>query len=148
MDLSFLPHLNACLNALAAVLLLCGLVLVRGGRVAAHRRAMLAAFGVSALFLFSYVAHHAWRVAAQGGAHTPYHGVGWPRTAYYAILLSHIVLAMAVPPLAIVMIRLGWTGRIAGHRRLGRVAFPLWLYVSLTGVLIYLMLYHWNQVAT
>jgi uncharacterized membrane protein YozB (DUF420 family) len=142
MDLSFLPAVNATLNVAATALLVLGRVWIRRGRVAAHRRAMLAAFAVSSLFLALYVAHKVWR----GFESTPYHGVGIAHVLYLAILFSHLTLAMTVPVLAIRLVQLGLGGRISGHRRLARVAWPIWLYVSLSGVVIYLLLYPLNPV--
>ena len=142
MDLSFLPAVNASLNALATVLLLLGRALVRRGQIEAHRRVMISAFAVSSLFLVFYVAHKVWR----GFEHTPYHGLGAARTAYLTLLGTHLVLAMTVPFLAIGLIRLGLAGRRAEHRRLARWAWPVWLYVSLSGIAIYALLYHGNPV--
>lgn len=142
MDLGFLPALNASLNGVATVLLLVGRGLARRGRIDAHRRVMGSAFAVSVLFLVFYLAHKVWR----GFEHTPYHGTGAARTAYLAILGSHLVLAMAVPFLALALIRLGLADRRAEHRRLARWAWPVWLYVSVTGIVIYGLLYHWNPV--
>lgn len=140
MDLSFLPAVNASLNGLATVLLITGRSLARLGRFDAHRRVMASAFAVSALFLIFYVSHKIWR----GFEHTPYHGVGAAKAFYLALLASHLVLAMTVPVLAIVLIRRGLRDERAAHRRLARWAWPVWLYVSLTGIVIYGMLYHWN----
>ena len=140
MDLSFLPGVNASLNGMATVLLLAGLVFVRRGRVDAHRRAMLCAFAVSTLFLALYVIHK----ASRGFESTSFEGEGALRAVYLVILVTHVTLAMAVPVLAIAMIRLGWTGRFDTHRRLARVAWPTWMYVSITGVVIYWMLYRWH----
>ncbi len=140
MDLSFLPALNASLNALAATLLILGLVRIRRGHVDAHRRAMGSAFAASSLFLVLYVLHKAWR----GFESTPFHGQGGVRTFYLAILFSHVTLAATVPVLAILLIRLGLARRDEAHRRLARVAWPIWMYVSGTGVLIYVLLYHVN----
>ena len=142
MDLSFLPAVNASLNALATVLLLTGRRLVRAGRVRAHRNVMLGAFGVSALFLVLYVAHKVWR----DFEHTPFHGEGVIKGVYLAILFSHLSLAMAVPVLAVVLVSLGLRQRVEAHRRIARVAWPIWIYVSVTGVVIYLMLYPLNPV--
>jgi len=140
MDLSFLPAVNASLNGLATVLLVVGRGLARRGRVEAHRRVMVSAFGVSSLFLVFYLAHKAWR----GFEHTPYHGTGGARVAYLSILGTHLVLAMAVPVLAILLIRLGLADQRDAHRRLARWAWPVWLYVSVTGIVIYVLLYHAN----
>lgn len=139
MDLPLLPTVNALLNALAAVLLLRGRALVRRGRVDAHRRTMLAAFATSTLFLVLYVAHK----VSSGFESTTFHVEGAARVAYLALLFSHVVLAMAVPPLAITLIRRGLRGDFERHRRLARVAWPIWIYVSATGVLIYALLYLW-----
>jgi uncharacterized membrane protein YozB (DUF420 family) len=110
---------------------------VRRGRVDAHRRTMLAAFATSTLFLACYVAQK----VAGGFESTSFPVQGAARIAYLALLASHVVLAMAVPPLAILLIRRGLRGEIARHRRLARVAWPIWIYVSATGVVIYLLLY-------
>lgn len=140
MDPVFLPTLNAALNALATVLLLAGRRLVRRGRIDAHRRAMLAAFATSTAFLISYVIHK----VSRDFESTPFHAEGLARTAYLVLLFSHVVLAMAVPPIAVTLIALGLTGRFERHRRLARVGWPIWLYVSVTGVVIYLLLYPFN----
>jgi uncharacterized membrane protein YozB (DUF420 family) len=147
MDLSFLPAVNASLNALAGVLLVVAYVLIKQGRRDAHRNVMLAAFATSGLFLVCYVTHYVWRASVKGGVHTAYNGQGVIRTAYYLMLLTHILLAMVVPVAAVVLIGLGLKGRYEWHRRIGRVALPIWLYVSVTGVLIYFMLYHFNPQA-
>jgi putative membrane protein len=139
-DLSFLPSVNATLNAVAAVLLAVGRGLARRGRIDAHRRVMISAFAVSTLFLGLYVLHK----ASRDFENTPFHAAGAARAAYLALLASHVVLAMAVPPLAVALIVLGLRGRFARHRRLARVAWPVWMYVSVTGVLIYVLLYHAN----
>jgi len=136
-DVPLLPTLNALLNALAAALLLRGRSLVRQGRIDAHRRAMLAAFATSTLFLVLYVIHK----ASRGFESASFHAEGAARLAYLALLFSHLVLAMAVPPLAIALIRWGLRGEIQRHRRLARVAWPIWIYVSTTGVAIYALLY-------
>ena len=142
MDLSFLPAVNASLNAVATVLLVRGRLLARAGRIDAHRRTMLAAFAVSTLFLALYLLHK----ASRGFESTTLHVVGPAKTAYLVMLASHVLLAMAVPVLAILLIRHGLAGRIERHRRLAIVAWPIWIYVSITGVLIYWLLYHWNPV--
>jgi putative membrane protein len=131
----FLPTLNASLNALSGLCLLSGYYFIRRKDVVRHRRSMLAAFGVSAVFLVSYLVHHA-RVGS-----VPYQGTGVMRTVYFVILIPHILLAAAVVPLAIVTIRRGLSGRIEKHRPLARVTLPIWLFVSVTGVVVYFMLY-------
>lgn len=144
MDLSFLPALNACLNGTATALLIAGRLWIRRGRVLAHRRAMLSATCVSGLFLICYVAHKAWR----GFESTTFHATGFAKAAYLALLFSHLVLAMAVPVLALRLIALALRGARERHRRLARVAWPIWLYVSITGIAIYLLLYHLNPLPT
>jgi putative membrane protein len=131
-----LPAVNATLNGLAGVLLLAGYVQIRRKKVAAHRACMLAAFSVSALFLASYLTYH-----AQAGS-TAFRGQGWIRPVYFLTLLTHIVLAAAIVPMAVVTLRRGWRGDVARHRALARRTLPLWMYVSVTGVAIYWMLYH------
>lgn len=133
---SVLATLNACLNASAAVCLLIGFTFIRRGNVAAHRRAMLAAFGLSCMFLLTYLLHHA-RVGS-----VAFQGQGWIRAVYFGLLIPHIVLAAAVVPLALLTIYRGWTTRIAAHRKIARVTLPIWLFVSVSGVALYWMLYH------
>lgn len=140
MDGALLPTLNAALNGLAATLLVIGRRLVRRGKVEAHRRVMIGAFGVSTLFLVSYVIHKALR----SFENTPFHAEGWPKAAYLGLLASHVVLAMGVPVMGVALIWLGLRDRRAPHRRLARVAWPIWMYVSVTGVVIYVLLYHLN----
>lgn len=126
---------NAVLNTLATVLLVAGWVFIRRGQVKAHRAMMVAAFATSAVFLVCYLTYH-YLVG-----HVPFRGQGPIRLVYFSILISHILLAVAVPVLAITMFVLAWRGRWAAHRRLGKVTMPIWLYVSVTGVVVYLMLY-------
>ena len=140
MDPIVLPAVNASLNATATVLLLIGRARVRRGNIAGHRRAMLQAFAVSSAFLVLYVLHK----ASRGFENTPYNGEGWLQAFYLGMLASHVLLAMTVPVLAVLLIRFGLGGRIAQHRRLARLAWPIWLYVSVTGVAIFLMLYPFN----
>lgn len=134
-DPEFLPGLNAGLNALAAVALVVGVVLVRRGRVRGHRAAMIAAASASAVFLGSYLVHHA-RVGP-----TAFEGEGWIRDLYFPLLASHTVLAAIVVPLAVLTVSRILRGRAGGHRRLARWTFPVWLYVSATGIVIYLLVY-------
>ena len=143
MDLSFLPAVNATLNAIALVLLIQGRRLIRRSKIAAHRRVMLSAFGVSTVFLAHYVLHK----ATKSFDNTTFNAEGLAKLAYLVLLGSHVVLAVTVPVLAIILIRHGLAGRIQQHRKLAVVAWPIWLYVSFTGVLIYLLLYHWNPLA-
>lgn len=147
-DLSFLPFVNACLNGLATVLLTVGLVLILKKNIVAHRRVMVSAFAVSCIFLVTYVTHYIWRASVKGGVHTKYNGEGLDLYFYYGMLISHILLAMLVPFLAVALLWLGFTERYKLHKRIARVAWPIWMYVSITGVLIYLMLYPLNPAAS
>lgn len=130
-----LPAVNASLNALATVLLLTGYWLIRRGREQAHKRVMLSAFGVSVVFLICYLA----RMAMTG--HVSFTGPSPVREFYLGLLFSHVVLAATVPFLAMATIYLGLKDRRTSHRRLARWTFPIWLYVSITGVVVYVMLY-------
>lgn len=130
-----LPTLNAFLNATSAVLLVIGWRFIRAKNIAAHRRTMTAAFVCSCVFLVSYLAYH-----AQVGS-VKFPGRGTVRTVYLGILLTHTVLAAAVAPMALTTFVLARRGRFETHRRLARVTLPLWLYVSVTGVVVYVMLY-------
>ena len=131
-----LPTVNAVLNATAAVLLVWGYMLIRRKKVASHRRVMKTAFATSCLFLICYLVYHA-QVGSVRFPHT-----GLIRTVYLSILASHTVLAATVPVLAIVTLRRGLAARYDKHRRIARWTLPIWLYVSITGVVVYLMLYH------
>lgn len=135
--ISYLPTLNALLNGTSGILLFVAHRMIVKGRVDAHRRLMLAACSTSALFLISYVIYH-----AQAGS-KPFTGTGAVRIVYFAILITHVILAAAILPMAIVTLRRGLQMRYVEHRRIARWTYPLWMYVSVTGVVIYLMLYHW-----
>jgi uncharacterized membrane protein YozB (DUF420 family) len=130
-----LPALNAALNATAALLLVCGFVLIRRGRKRAHRGVMIAAFSVSTLFLVSYLVYHAHAGVVR------FERPGLVRGVYLSILTTHTVLAAAVPPLAILTLARGLRSRFPAHRRIARWTLPIWLYVSLTGVVVYWMLF-------
>jgi putative membrane protein len=130
-----LPTINAALNASASVCLVTGLVFIKKKWVTAHRNCMLLACGISTAFLVTYLMHH-----AQVGS-VPFRGTGALRALYLSILLPHIVLATVIVPLALFTIYRGWTGRVAAHRRIARWTLPLWLYVSVSGVVVYFMLY-------
>ena len=134
-----LPHVNASLNALATLLLVLGYVLIKRRREVAHKWTMLSCFGVSALFLACYLTYH----TLKRGVSTPFpdYPPAGVRYVYYFILITHIVLAAAVPVLAIITIRYGLKDQRARHVRIARWTFPIWLYVSITGVIVYLMLY-------
>ena len=135
MTVSDLPALNASLNALAALFLLAGYVLVRQKRVAAHRLCMLAALATSVLFLTSYLIYHA-NIGSR-----PFTGTGPIRTVYFAILISHVLLAIAIVPMVLITVSRALGRRFDAHRRIARITWPLWMYVSVTGVVVYLMLY-------
>ena len=130
-----LPAVNATLNGIAAVLLLCGYALIRSGRRTEHRRIMIAAFVTSSLFLISYVVYH-----AQVGS-VRFTRQGLVRPVYFTILATHVTLAALVLPLAIVTLSRGLSSRFDRHRRIARWTLPIWLYVSVTGVLVYVLLY-------
>ena len=135
MQVSDLPALNATLNGLAAIFLTVGYVQIRRGRRDLHKRCMLAALVTSALFLLSYVIYHL-NIGSR-----PFPGQGAVRVIYFVILITHVVLAAAVPPLALVTAARGLKGQYSRHVRIARWTLPIWLYVSVTGVVIYLMLY-------
>ena len=130
-----LPALNAMLNGTAGLLILAGWVLIRRGHRQAHKRVMLGAVACSALFLLSYLTYH-----AQVGS-VRFQGQGPIRTVYFAILISHTILAAAIVPLVLITVNHGLRERFDRHRRIARVTLPLWAYVSVTGVVIYWMLY-------
>ena len=132
--LTFLPALNALLNGLSAAALLVGYTFIRAHRIQAHRAAMLTAFLFSSLFLVSYIVNH----ALHGESHYPGHSV--VRTVYLAILVSHVSLSVIALPLILVTFFFSLTGRIPTHRKVARWTFPIWLYVSVTGVIVYAML--------
>jgi putative membrane protein len=142
MNAADLPPINASLNALATVLLVCGIVAIKREAKKAHGLLMGATFAVSCVFLVCYVVH---KILVRG-VHTPFGGEGVWRPVYYGMLISHIILAICVPPLAIITMRHALKGRYESHRRWAKVAFPIWLYVSVTGVLVYFFLYHWFPV--
>jgi uncharacterized membrane protein YozB (DUF420 family) len=135
MSAADLPHLNAVLNALSGALLTAGFLFIRRRRIGAHRACMIAAFCTSVLFLISYVTYH-----AQMGSR-PFPGTGAVRALYFSVLIPHVVLAAAVLPLAIVTLRRGLRRDDLRHRRIARWTLPIWLFVSVTGVIVYLMLY-------
>lgn len=130
-----LPTLNAILNSLSALLLVLGFVFIKQKKIAAHRACMLGALGVSTVFLACYLVHH-WQVGS-----VPFKGTGALRALYFAILIPHVLLAIAVVPLALTTISRGLKGQVDRHKRLARVTLPIWLFVSVSGVAVYLMLY-------
>ena len=134
-DYTVLPTVNATLNATSGIFLLVGYVLIRQRRINAHRNAMLGAFGSSTVFLISYLIYHA-KVGSR-----PFPGQGSIRIVYFAILISHVILAAAILPMAISTLSRGLRGRYPEHKRIAKWTFPTWMYVSVTGVIVYLMLY-------
>jgi len=130
-----LPAVNASLNALSGILLLTGYLLIRARRIQQHRACMIAAFATSSLFLICYLVYH----AQVGSVRFPRQG--FVRPLYYTILITHVTLAATVPPWAIVTLSRGLKARYTKHRRIARWTFPIWLYVSITGVLVYVLLY-------
>jgi uncharacterized membrane protein YozB (DUF420 family) len=132
---ALLPAVNATLNATSGILLAVGYVLIKRRQITAHRNCMLLAFGSSTLFLTSYLVYHA-HVGSK-----PFEGAGPIRLVYFTILISHILLAIVILPMAIMTLTRGLKGRYADHRRIARRTFPLWMYVSVTGVIVYWMLY-------
>ena len=135
MSIADLPAVNAFLNATSAVLLTIGYMLIKRRQWRRHRAVMLSAFGVSVLFLISYVVYHA------NAGSRPFPGTGAIRTVYFAILITHVILAAAIVPLALVTLTRALRERFDRHRAIARWTLPIWLYVSVTGVIVYLMLY-------
>ena len=136
MSLAVLPHLNAILNATSGCLLVAGYMCVRQRRLLAHKGCMLSALAVTTLFFVSYLTYHVHVGSVR------FRGVGWIRTAYFTILISHTLLAIAIVPLAWRPVFLGVRNRLSAHMALAHWTLPIWLYVSVTGVIVYWMLYH------
>jgi len=134
--IAYLPHLNASLNALSLVLLLTGFGFIRKKNVRAHRACMLSALGAATLFLISYVTYH------YHAGSTRFTGAGLVRAFYFFILTTHIILAGVILPLAVVTARLGLRNEVDRHRKIAHWTLPLWLYVSVTGLIVYAFLYH------
>lgn len=141
MSILDLPAVNASLNGLAAVLLVTGWVFIRQKKVEAHKRCMIAAFITSALFLACYVTYHYYRVSTTGEGSTKFPGTGVWRTVYFSILIPHIILAVVMLPMILRVFYLAFRGDFVRHRWLARITLPIWVYVSVTGVLVYVMLY-------
>ena len=135
MEIQDLPAVNAALNATAGAFISVGYLFIRRGNQTAHKRCMIAALATSTLFLISYVVYHA------SAGSRPYQGEGFMRMVYFAILIPHVILAAATVPLALVTANRGLRNRLDAHVRIARWTLPIWLYVSVTGVIIYLMLY-------
>lgn len=135
MNVTDLPALNAALNATASVLLVTGWVLIRAGHRAAHKKCMLSALAVSAMFLTSYVIYHL------NVGSVPFEKTGWIRTVYFAVLIPHVILAAAIVPMILITVSRALSSRFDKHKKIARITLPLWLYVSVTGVIVYVMLY-------
>jgi putative membrane protein len=133
---SVLAKINVMLNAGAGVFLLAGFAFIRARKIAQHRFCMLSAFALSSLFLITYLLHH-----AQVGS-VPFRGVGWLRWAYFSILIPHVLLAAGIVPLALTTVYRAWTGKLDAHRRIARYTLPLWVFVSISGIVVFGMLYH------
>jgi putative membrane protein len=137
MSIRMLPALNAILNATSGILIIIGYVMIRRKKVAAHRACMIGAVSTSIIFLISYLIYH-FNVGA-----TRFVGTGWSRPFYFTVLISHTILAVTLVPFVIVTLRRALKGDFARHRKIARWTFPMWVYVSITGVIVYFMLYHW-----
>ena len=133
--ISYLPHLNACLNASSAVLLVAGYSFIRKGNVTAHRVCQISAFVVSSLFLVSYLTYHYYHGT------TRFQGTGLSRPIYFTVLTSHTILAIVIVPLILITFYRALKLDFVRHRKIARITLPLWFYVSITGVIVYLMLY-------
>ena len=127
--------LNASLNGASAILLACGYAAIRSGKIAVHKAFMISAFAVSSVFLGSYLLYH-YRVG-----HVTFHGQGWIRPVYFVLLTTHTVLAVVIVPMILVTLRRAWLKQLDRHRIIARWTLPLWFYVSVTGVIVYLMVY-------
>jgi uncharacterized membrane protein YozB (DUF420 family) len=140
--LHIFPHINASLNALSSCFLLGGFYFIMRRRIEMHRLCMLVASSISALFLVCYLTHHAVRTYYFGIGPTRFTGEGIIRPIYFTILTSHTILAAVIGPFVIVTLRRGLKGWYDSHKKLARLVFPIWLYVSVTGVIVYFLLYH------
>lgn len=137
MSLRMLPTLNAILNATSGILIIIGYVMIRRGKVNAHRACMIGAVTASIIFLISYLIYH-FNVGA-----TKFAGTGWSRPFYFTVLISHTILAVVLAPVVVVTLRRALKGDFKRHLKIARWTFPMWVYVSITGVIVYFMLYHW-----
>ena len=133
--------LNASLNGASAILLAGGYAAIRSGKIAVHKAFMISAFVVSSVFLGSYLLYH-YRVG-----HVTFHGQGWIRPVYFVLLTTHTVLAVVIVPMILVTLRRAWLGKFDRHRVIARWTLPLWFYVSVTGVIVYLMVYQFYETA-
>ena len=141
MSLGDLPAINACLNGLSAVFLTVGYAFIRRGNKPAHRNCMITAFATSTIFLACYLTYHIGMRLHYGKGHTEFHEPAWFRPIYLAILFSHLALAVVIVPLALITLHRAVKGRFDLHKKIARWTWPIWMYVSVTGVVIYLVLY-------
>jgi uncharacterized membrane protein YozB (DUF420 family) len=139
--MSVLPHLNACLNSLSGIFLLAGFYFIRNHKIESHRKCMLTAFIASSIFLASYLTYHSLRAYYFHIGPTRFTGEGWIRPVYFTVLITHTILAVVIAPFILVTLSRALKGRFIVHAKLARWAFPVWLYVSMTGVFVYVMLY-------
>ncbi len=139
MDASILPPINATLNGIATVLLTLGFIFIKAGNKTAHKTCMISAFATSVVFLVCYVAH---KVLVRG-VHTPFGGEGAIRTIYYVMLISHIILAITIVPMVLMTMSRAFKENFTAHKAIARWTWPVWMYVSVTGVLVYFFLYVW-----
>lgn len=137
MTVQQLPAVNATLNGISAILLLMGFIAIRKGNKEFHQRCMISAFAVSAVFLICYLVYHYY------AGSTKFTATGWIRPVYFSILISHVILAAAIVPMILMTMWRAWKKDFEKHKKIARWTWPLWMYVSVTGVLIYLMLYQW-----
>lgn len=137
MTVQQLPAVNATLNGISAILLLMGFIAIRKGNKEFHQRCMISAFAVSAVFLICYLVYHYY------AGSTKFTATGWIRPVYFSILISHVILAAAIVPMILLTMWRAWKKDFEKHKKIARWTWPLWMYVSVTGVLIYLMLYQW-----
>lgn len=142
MSLTDLPLVNACLNGLSTVLLTLGYIFIKREQRDAHRNCMIAAFVTSSIFLVCYVTYHVGMQRQYGSAHTKFVDPAWFRPIYLTLLLTHVLLAIAIVPLILLTLSRAFKQRFELHKKIARWTWPLWMYVSVTGVLIYLLLYH------
>ena len=140
--LHIFPHVNALLNATSGVFLVAGFYFIRSKQILKHRACMLTAASISAIFLVSYLTHHSLRTYYFGLGPTRFTGEGVIRPVYFTILTSHTILAALVTPFVLLTLWRGLKGQYETHRKIARLVFPTWLYVSVTGVIVYLLLYH------
>jgi uncharacterized membrane protein YozB (DUF420 family) len=140
--LQIFPHLNALLNAISGILLLFGFYFILSKQVRRHRSCMLAASTVSAIFLISYISHHIIRSYFFGIGPTKFTGTGLARPIYFTVLTSHTVLAAVIAPFVVLTLWRALKSRFQQHKNIARLVYPVWLYVSITGVIVYVMLYH------